>query len=100
MPLVDGVQSTRLIRDYERTATPNASPKVAAYGRMPIIAVSASLKERSQREYVVAGFDGWITKPIDFKRLEKIIDAVGDGEKRKLLAYGMSNWEDGGWFVT
>jgi CheY-like chemotaxis protein len=67
---------------------------------MPIIAVSASLVERSQREYVAAGFDGWITKPIDFKRLEKIIHAVGSTEGRKLLAYGISDWEDGGWFVS
>lgn len=67
---------------------------------MPIIAVSASLVERNQREYVAAGFDGWITKPIDFRRLELIIEAVGDGEKRKVLNYGRSNWEDRGWFVT
>ncbi|KAF8855950.1 hypothetical protein BDZ45DRAFT_594901 [Acephala macrosclerotiorum] len=104
MPLVDGIESTRLIREFERSTTPPSSPKVTAYGRIPIIAVSASLVERSQREYLVAGFDGWITKPIDFKRLERIIAAVprwvGDVERMQELMVGRANWEEGGWFLA
>ncbi|KUJ12195.1 uncharacterized protein LY89DRAFT_593827 [Mollisia scopiformis] len=100
MPLVSGVESTRIIRDFERVHSPPSSPKVSAYGRIPIIAVSASLVEKSKLEYSAAGFDGWITKPINFKRLERIMDAARNAEKRRELAYGSDEWENGGWFVT
>ncbi|CZR59465.1 related to phytochrome [Phialocephala subalpina] len=104
MPLVDGIESTRIIREFERSTKPPTSPKATAYGRIPIIAVSASLVERAQSEYLAAGFDGWITKPINFQRLERIIAAVprwvGDVERRKDLVFGRGNWEEGGWFLA
>ncbi|KUJ23052.1 uncharacterized protein LY89DRAFT_165704 [Mollisia scopiformis] len=104
MPLVDGNASTRLIRAHEsdhlsKTGTPlPTSPNCASYGRIPIIAVSASLSEQSCGEYVDTGFDGWILKPIDFTRLEMIIAAVMDEGIRKELLYGRTQWGLGGWF--
>jgi CheY-like chemotaxis protein len=73
MPLVDGVEATRMIRELERDplSPVQYSQRVDPYGRIPIVAVSASLSERRVQEYVENGFDGWILKPIDFKRLER-----------------------------
>jgi len=85
MPLVDGFEATRLIRAYEKESGHPVSPRSASYGRIPIIAVSASLSEQRVGEYVEAGFDGWIVKPIDFKRLEDILLAIHDEHIRYVL---------------
>jgi CheY-like chemotaxis protein len=98
MPLVDGKASTRLIRAYEKEHSPPISPQVESYGRIPIIAVSASLSEQSCADYVTSGFDGWILKPIDFTRLEAILASIQDEDTRKKLLYPKSKWEEGGWF--
>ncbi len=76
------------------------SPRVASYGRIPIIAVSASLSEERVNEYMESGFDGWILKPIDFKRLEAILIAIEDEQTREILLYGSGNWDKGGWFIV
>lgn len=98
MPLVDGITCTRMIREFEKTKSPEMSAQVQAYGRIPIIAVSASLSEEARGNYVESGFDGWILKPIDFKRLEAILAAILDELMRESLQYGNASWRNGGWF--
>jgi len=100
MPLVDGAKATRLIREFEVMSSPRIAQRAASYGRVPIIAVSASLSEQRKDEYVDIGFDGWILKPIDFKRLETILSAMQDEELREQLLYSRGSWETGGWFNT
>ncbi|KAH6713916.1 PHY3, histidine kinase-group VIII protein [Leptodontidium sp. MPI-SDFR-AT-0119] len=100
MPLVDGNASTRLIRTFENDESSVLSDMAKVHGRVPIIAVSASLSESSCTEYVANGFDGWILKPIDFTRLEAIIAAIEDGEKRNAMMYGSVKWTEGGWFQS
>ncbi|TVY83041.1 Cyanobacterial phytochrome B [Lachnellula suecica] len=98
MPLVDGVSSTRLIRDFVKVSSPKISECAKSYGRVPIIAVSASLSEQSRGAYIDSGFDGWILKPIDFKRLGDILTAIQDKQMREVLLYGNASWKSGGWF--
>jgi CheY-like chemotaxis protein len=100
MPLVDGIDATRMIREFEKDPSSGVqlSPRVATYGRIPIAAVSASLSEERVHEYIYSGFDGWILKRIDFKRLEAILIAIEDEETRGILLYGNGNWDKGGWF--
>jgi len=100
MPIVDGIEATRQIREFERNPTSSIelSPRAVIYGCIPIIAVSASLSEDRVQEYIESGFDGWILKPIDFKRLEAIIGAIEDEQMREGLLYGAENWDRGGWF--
>jgi len=98
MPLVDGAGSTRLIRAFEKEENPPLSQQAKSYGRIPIIAVSASLSEPSIEGYLETGFDGWILKPIDFSRLEAIMAATQDQQIRESLLYGNESWEKGGWF--
>jgi CheY-like chemotaxis protein len=100
MPIVDGLSSTKMIREAERTG-PGASlsPVAAPHGRIPILAVSASLVEREKDTYVTAGFDGWILKPINFKRLERLMAGIQDDGIRNECLYEPGEWERGGWFA-
>ena len=99
MPIVDGLTSTKMIRAFEHSDThPRLSVLAKNQGRIPIIAVSASLLEREKSTYVDAGFDGWILKPIDFKRLETLLLGIVNDDVREESAYVPGQWERGGWF--
>ena len=50
------------------------------------------------QEYIESGFDGWVLKLIDFKRLEAIIVAIENEKIRASMLYGARNWDKGGWF--
>ncbi|TVY35366.1 Cyanobacterial phytochrome B [Lachnellula subtilissima] len=99
MPIVDGLSSTRMIRLFEKQYSQSIlSPRAASNGRVPIFAVSASLMERERQHYIDAGFDGWILKPVDFKRLNIILRGIVDVEIRNSCLYQPGAWEIGGWF--
>jgi CheY-like chemotaxis protein len=98
MPIVDGLTSTKMIRSYEKTHINIYSPRAALCGRLPIIAVSASLIENQRQQYIDAGFDAWILKPISFVRLAQLMAAVVDTKIRKECLYQPGRWEHGGWF--
>jgi len=99
MPIVDGLSSTKRIRELERTdGHAGLSVLASRHGRTPIIAVSASLVEREKDTYVNAGFDGWILKPIDFKRLETLLSGISNDDVRNECVYKVGEWERGGWF--
>ncbi|KAA8565919.1 hypothetical protein EYC84_009730 [Monilinia fructicola] len=97
MPIVDGLTSTKMIRSFEKTHL-NLSPRAKLNGRVPIFAVSASLVERERQTYIDAGFDGWVLKPIDFKRLNVLLEGIVDSKVREACLYRPGEWERGGWF--
>ncbi len=100
MPIVDGLTSTKMIRSYEKSHSQlDLSSRAAANGRVPILAVSASLVERERQTYISAGFDGWILKPIDFKRLTTLLSGIVEEEIRNSCLYQPGEWERGGWFT-
>jgi len=100
MPIVDGLTSTKMIRSYEKThPTQQLSARAALNGRVPIIAVSASLEEKKRQHYIDAGFDGWILKPISFPRLSEIMEGIVDRQVRRENLYKPGSWERGGWFL-
>jgi CheY-like chemotaxis protein len=99
MPIVDGLTSTKMIRSFEKShPTHLLSTRASLNGRVPVIAVSATLVERERQTYVDAGFDGWLLKPIAFNRLTEITKGIVDGELRKENLYKPGAWEMGGWF--
>ena len=99
MPIVDGMTSTKMIRSFEKTTSSTCLSKRAALnGRIPIFAVSASLVERERETYINTGFDGWIVKPIDFKRVEVFLEGIVDENIRNKELYEAGQWERGGWF--
>ncbi|KAF1832399.1 hypothetical protein BDW02DRAFT_571042 [Decorospora gaudefroyi] len=82
--------------------TPTALLSVSAWRteprRIPIFAVSASLVQYSQQSLVAAGFDGWLSKPIDFKRLGIVIEGVMNRDARVRARSQTGDFAGGGWF--
>lgn len=100
MPIVDGLTSTKMIRSFEKSFPDEfLSKRAALNGRVPIFAVSASLIEKNRQVYIEAGFDGWILKPIDFKRLTTIMLGIVEENTRESCLYEPGEWERGGWFA-
>jgi len=99
MPIVDGFSSTKMIRSFEKTQSgASLSSRAAPNGRIPVFAVSASLEEKHKDKYIATGFDGWILKPVDFKRVDQLLKGIVDGEVRDQCLYQPGQWEQGGWF--
>jgi len=75
MPIMDGVEATRIIRDLEKgTGT-----------HVPIIAMTAAVMREEWAKYLEAGMDDVVAKPINFNKLFKIIEKVVPEDKRELL---------------
>ncbi|KAI4178108.1 MAG: hypothetical protein L6R41_008536 [Letrouitia leprolyta] len=100
MPIVNGLTSTKMIRSFAKShPRSDISPRAALNGRIPIFAVSASLLEREKDDYIDAGFDGWILKPIDFSRLSVLLSGIVEEKTRQDCLYEPGQWERGGWFA-
>ena len=102
MPLLNGFEATQRIRELENEGTERRDRRVSKLlnGRIPIFAVSASLREKQREEMMNLGMDGYILKPIDFKRLKELLKGTLDPQRREQDIYrpGTSSWEVGGWF--
>lgn len=99
MPIINGMQSTRLIREFENETPKDSLSEIAKLnGQVPIFAVSASLLEKDVPTYIETGFDGWIMKPIDFNRLNIFFQGLQDDEARNSTTYCPGEWEKVGWF--
>ena len=59
MPVMDGMETTRVIREHERKNG----------GHLPIIALTAHALKETREHMLSAGFDGYVSKPIDLKLL-------------------------------
>jgi len=57
MPVMDGAQTTRHLRRFER------------FRELPVIVVSANASAADQRESLAAGANAFVAKPVDFARL-------------------------------
>ena len=104
MPILNGFDAAKAIRELASEASsplgrdPERKSRRLNGGRIPIFAVSASLSESQHEELNKLGMDGWILKPIDFKRLRIILRGVVDPLQREKDVYRPGiNWEIGGW---
>ncbi|KAL0578952.1 hypothetical protein V5O48_003044 [Marasmius crinis-equi] len=107
MPILNGYEASERIRDVEKSddmsepGSPTTRLSHRLNGRIPIFAVSASLFENQRKKLSDAGMDGWILKPIDFKRLRLILSGVVDLDQRERDRYRPGyNWEVGGWLAV
>jgi len=98
MPLLNGYQTTERIRQLEKEAQRLPRISHVLNSRIPIFAVSASLFEDKRQEMANYGMDGWILKPIDFKRLRVVLLGITDVDQRLRDVYQKGrSWEAGGW---
>jgi two-component system, sensor histidine kinase len=67
MPEMDGLTATRHIRDEE---------KASGRARTPVIAVSANAMTHQVKEYLDAGMDGHVAKPIELTKLHGAMAAA------------------------
>jgi signal transduction histidine kinase/ActR/RegA family two-component response regulator len=67
MPVMDGVEAARTIRDLEAT---DGRP------RTPIVAVTANALAHQVEGYIAAGMDGHVAKPIEVTKLYAAIEAA------------------------
>ena len=58
MPNIDGVEAMKYLRGLE------------PYREIPIVALTADVSAETEERLLAEGFDGYITKPIDWKTLE------------------------------
>jgi CheY-like chemotaxis protein len=65
MPVLDGLGATRQIRAME-------PPK----GRIPIVALTADAMTGAREHYIKAGMDGYLAKPMRFRELMEIVQAL------------------------
>jgi len=66
MPIMDGFESTRRIRDHESS--------IASGKRVPIIALTASVLSDGEKHCKAAGMNGFLSKPYDVRDLRKTLE--------------------------
>src|SRR5690606_7818078 len=64
MPVLDGLEATRLIRAEES----------GTGFHIPIIAITAAAMESDYMRCLEAGMDGYLSKPIDFEQLDQLLE--------------------------
>ncbi|KKK12932.1 hypothetical protein ARAM_006917 [Aspergillus rambellii] len=99
MPILDGIDSTKRIRQFENESTGGQVPTGGLIRRVPIFIVSASLLEKDAQMYMDVGFNGWIMKPINFARLNTLLAGLHSETARNNATYQPGDWENGGWFT-
>ncbi|MDJ0942847.1 MAG: response regulator [Kiloniellales bacterium] len=72
LPIMNGLEATRRIRSLDN---PNAD--------CPILAVTANAMRGDREEYIAAGMDDYITKPIDLDEMRAKIHMALEGAARK-----------------
>lgn len=71
MPIMDGYESTRKIREFEKEQAVD-NPDIVT--RTPIIALTAHALTGEKGKCLAADMDDYIAKPIDEKQLHKVLD--------------------------
>ena len=92
MPVMDGIEAAKAIR-----ALPEDK-----YQKLPIIALTANAMVDARKEFLNAGMNGFVAKPIDFARIcnqlklwlpKDLVRDVPKEEAKKLLADDLSDSE-------
>ena len=92
MPVMDGIEAAKAIR-----ALPEEK-----YQKLPIIALTANAMVDARKEFLNAGMNGFVAKPIDFTRIcnqlklwlpKDLVRDVPKEEAKKLLADDLSDRE-------
>ncbi len=85
MPTMDGIDATKRIRALESQGK-----------HIPIIAITAAAMKSDEAECLAAGMDDYISKPIDFRELNRLLErlASGNGFNRMVKSTGTDATDD------
>jgi two-component system, sensor histidine kinase len=87
MPVLDGIGATRRIREQE---------KLSGRARTPIVAVSANAMNHQVADYLAAGMDRHVAKPIELSRLHSaIVEALTEPAKVEFLDENTTKTQNG-----
>jgi two-component system, cell cycle response regulator DivK len=70
LPDIDGVEALRLLRADERTAS------------IPVLALTAQAMHGDRERFLAAGFDGYLSKPVNIVELVASVNEYSDGDAR------------------
>jgi two-component system cell cycle response regulator DivK len=70
LPDIDGVEALRRLRADERTAS------------IPVLAVTAQAMQGDHERFLAAGFDGYISKPVNVVEFLETVRRQCDGRRR------------------
>lgn len=74
MPYMDGVETTGKIRDLALTAEQDGEEEKAEYYKsVPIIVLSGDTSDTTKERFMRAGIDDFTEKPVEIKRLKKLL---------------------------
>jgi len=62
LPGIDGVEALRRLRDDDRTAS------------IPVLALTAQAMHGDRERFLAAGFDGYVSKPVDIVELIRTVE--------------------------
>ncbi|WP_368028677.1 response regulator [Arcobacter sp. s6] len=74
MPIVDGLNATKLIREIQND-----------YYKIPIIALTANSIAGDKEKYLSQGMDDYLSKPIDFNSLTNVLKKYLQMDKNKII---------------
>jgi two-component system sensor histidine kinase/response regulator len=74
MPLLDGLEATRLIREGERNESGASSPSPLAPRHIPIVALTANAMSGDRERCLAAGMNDYLTKPVRKESLKGALD--------------------------
>ncbi|MBC7928401.1 MAG: response regulator [Bryobacteraceae bacterium] len=75
MPVMDGLEATRRIREWERGQ--------GISSKIPIIALTASAMRSDREKCAGAGMDGYLSKPFRSNELLQLIESLASSEAQK-----------------
>ena len=73
MPVLDGIDAFKQIRDYEKANHLNL---------VPVIALTANAIKGDREKFLAMGMNGYLSKPIEIDKLEEVFDTYLKSEKQ------------------
>ena len=75
MPVMDGFDATRRIREIERVTSGLRGPDTAR-SRIPIVALTAHALAEVRDRCLQAGMDRYLSKPLEVAKLRAVVDEL------------------------